>query len=61
MNEQYLKLQTERVRSLAAAADPFTRRRLLELARDYDERSKGRRSRRVSFLANLPEQHVPAR
>jgi hypothetical protein len=28
---------------------------LLDLARHYDERLKGRSSRYVSFLANLPE------
>ena len=59
MNEQYLKVQAERIRSLADAADPFTRKRLLDLARHYDERLKGRRSRHVAFLANLPEQRLP--
>jgi hypothetical protein len=59
MNEQYLKMQAERIRSLAAAADPFTSKRLLDLARHYDERLKGRSSRHVSFLANLPERRPP--
>ncbi len=38
MNDEYFKEQAERVRALADKADPFTRRRLLDLAESYDAR-----------------------
>jgi hypothetical protein len=58
MNEDDLKLQAERVRALAAIADPFIRKRLLDLGRRYDERLRGKSWPHVT-LANLPEQRVP--
>ena len=36
MNEDYYKQQAARVRSIASLADPFTKRRLLALAEQYD-------------------------
>jgi hypothetical protein len=35
---EYLKEQAERCRRLAKGADPFTEKRLLDLARDYEAR-----------------------
>jgi hypothetical protein len=35
---EYLKEQAERCRRLAKDADPFTEKRLLDLARDYEAR-----------------------
>jgi hypothetical protein len=36
MNDEYFKQQADRVRAIADKADPFTRTRLLELAKRYD-------------------------
>ena len=36
MDEEFYRQQALRVRDLAAKADPFTRRRLLDLAARYD-------------------------
>jgi len=36
MDNEYLKQQADRCRSLAEKADEFTKRRLLELAAKYD-------------------------
>jgi hypothetical protein len=36
MNDDYFKQQADRVRSLAEGADPFTKKRLLDLAERYD-------------------------
>jgi hypothetical protein len=38
MTPEYLKEQAERCRRLAKGADPFTEKRLLDLARDYEAR-----------------------
>jgi hypothetical protein len=40
MDTNFLKAHAERCRSLAANADEFTRRRLLDLAANYDKRLK---------------------
>ena len=61
MNEEYLKTLAERARSLAVVADPFTKQRLLDLARQYDERTKRRHSHPVSLLANLAQARVPTK
>jgi hypothetical protein len=42
MNNDYLKEQASRVRALAERADPFTKRRLLDLAERYDGRKSAR-------------------
>jgi hypothetical protein len=49
MNEDYFKQQAERVRAIADKADPFTKRRLLDLADAYDVRL-GKPSRAVREL-----------
>jgi hypothetical protein len=38
MDIDFLKSQAERCRCLAPGTDPFTEKRLLDLARQYDER-----------------------
>jgi hypothetical protein len=43
MNEDYFKEQAARVRNIARNADPFTKRRLLDLAEKYDGRKSIRR------------------
>ena len=42
MNEDYFKEQAARVRQIASNADPFTKRRLLDLAEKYDGRKSVR-------------------
>jgi hypothetical protein len=41
VEEDFLRRQAERVRSLALIADPFTKQRLLILAERYDDRLRG--------------------
>ena len=38
MNDDYFRKQAERVRMIAATADPFTKKRLIALAESYDAR-----------------------
>ena len=42
MNEDYFKEQAARLRTIASKADPFTKRRLLDLAERYDGRKSAR-------------------
>jgi hypothetical protein len=44
MDEDYFKEQAARLRQIASNADPFTKRRLLDLAEKYDGRKSVRRS-----------------
>lgn len=39
MDDEYLKEQAARVRNMACFADPFTKKRLLDLAEKYDNRT----------------------
>ena len=59
MDESFLKSQADRCRSLAEKADPFIKRRLLDLAAQYDTRL-GRPSRAVLSLKD-PEAIMGAR
>ena len=52
MNDDYFKIQAERVRTIAATADPFTKKRLIALAESYDSRI-GRPSRAVRALPSV--------
>jgi hypothetical protein len=57
MDSAFLKEQAMRCRSLAKKADQFTKKRLLDLAEKYDERS-GRSSltsRSLGTYSGLPE------
>jgi hypothetical protein len=59
MDESFLKSQADRCRTLAEKAGPFIKRRLLDLAENYDKRL-GRPSRAVLSL-NDPEAILGAR
>ena len=39
MNDEYFKEHAARVRTIASFADPFTKKRLLDLAERYDTKS----------------------
>jgi hypothetical protein len=54
MNEEYFKEQARRVREIAEMADPFTKRRLLDLASTYE-----RRPRPLAPLPSLTVQKHP--
>jgi hypothetical protein len=53
MNDEYFKRQADRVRAMADKADPFTKKRLLDLAERYDAKL-GRPSRATRQL-RLPD------
>ena len=50
MNDEFLKARARQVRSIADKADPFTTKRLLDLAESYEGRI-GRPSRGTTRLA----------
>ena len=52
MNDEFFKEQAQRVRTIAEKADPFTKRRLLDLADRYD--GKLGRPSRASRELELP-------
>jgi hypothetical protein len=54
MNDDYFKQQADRIRAMADKADPFTRKRLLDLAERYDAKL-GRPSRATRQL-RLPQE-----
>jgi hypothetical protein len=60
MDNSFLKEHAERCRSLAAMADEFTKRRLLDLAETYDlQLSKASRASRFIHLPlNLPADFI---
>jgi hypothetical protein len=60
MDNSFLEEQAARCRRLAERSDPFTKRRLLELAASYDGRLLGKPSRAARRLANLPTELPPA-
>ncbi|MEH2569552.1 hypothetical protein [Bradyrhizobium sp. AZCC 2289] len=49
MNDDYFKQQADRIRAMADKADPFTKKRLLDLAERYDAKL-GRPSRATRQL-----------
>jgi hypothetical protein len=53
MTEDLYKLQAQRARDLAEKADPFIKRRLLELAASYDAKV-AKRPRSMAPLLSLP-------
>jgi hypothetical protein len=56
MNDEYFKQQAARVRALADKADPFTRKRLLDLAERYDAKlGRPSRATRQLRLLDLPD------
>ena len=52
MNDDYYKQQAARVRSIASLADPFTKKRLLALAEQYD-------AAKPSPRRSVPMKHPP--
>jgi hypothetical protein len=57
MNEDYFREQAARLRNIASMADPFTKRRLLDLAKKYDERKSARRLTPLPLVALDHEEH----
>jgi hypothetical protein len=57
MNEDYFKEQAARVRQIASNADPFTKRRLLDLAEKYDGRKSIRRPTPLPSVTIDHQQH----
>ena len=57
MNEDYFKEQAARVRQIASNADPFTKRRLLDLAEKYDGRKSVRRPAPLPSVSIDHQQH----
>lgn len=53
MDDEYFKQQADRIREMAGKADPFTKKRLLDLAERYDAKL-GRPSRATRQL-RLPD------
>jgi hypothetical protein len=56
MDKEFYRQQARRVRDLAERADPFTRKRLLDLADSYDAKGGGppRASRAIERPLPLP-------
>jgi hypothetical protein len=50
MNDEYFKEQAERVRKIASLADPFTKKRLLDLAERYDDKKPSPRQTRLPVV-----------
>jgi hypothetical protein len=57
MNEDYCKEQAARLRNMASMADPFTKRRLLDLAEKYDDRKSARRPTPLPSISIGDQQH----
>jgi hypothetical protein len=57
MNEDYFKEQAARLRTMAGMADPFTKRRLLDLAEKYDRRKSVRRPPPLPSVTIDHQQH----
>ncbi len=53
MNDDYFKQQADRIRAMSEKADPFTKKRLLDLAERYD--AKLVRPSRATRQLRLPE------
>ncbi|WP_298885704.1 hypothetical protein [uncultured Bradyrhizobium sp.] len=61
MDEGFLKDRLAAVRDLAQRADPFTKRRLLDLAQRYDRQLRQSGVTTEARLSIKPEDHSPAR
>ena len=58
MTEDELRRYRDCARALAEVADPFIKRRLLDLARRYEETLRGK-TVKPRMIANLPERQLP--
>jgi len=54
MDDEFFKQQARQVRELAGNADPFIKKRLLDLADSYDARIGRRSPSTVTLLPSLP-------
>ena len=61
MNEDFFKEQAVRLRNIASKADPFTKRRLLDLADKYEERKAARRPTPLPSVAVNDKHHSTER
>ena len=65
MNDDDFKQQAERVRAMADKADPFTKKRLLDLAERYDAKlgrpSRATRQLRLPDVTDHSEADTPTR
>jgi hypothetical protein len=59
MEQEFYQGLAQRVRDLAEKADPFTRRRLLDLAKRYDAKGGARRSGAVERPLPAPRTTPP--
>ncbi|MFK4506072.1 hypothetical protein LPJ38_31665 [Bradyrhizobium daqingense] len=57
MDDDFIKTRAEHIRELAAKADPFTKKRLLDLASAYERRLRPA----TSPAARAPGAHVQPR
>jgi hypothetical protein len=60
MEQEFYRGLTDRVRTIAEKADPFTRRRLLDLAKRYDTKGGSRSAQSVERQLPLPRTTPPA-
>ena len=61
MDDEFLKQRVRLIRELANKADPFIKRRLMDLARDYDARLARSPSRATVNLSNLGSEIAQSR
>ena len=57
MDDEYFKEQAARVRNIASFADPFTKKRLLDLAERYDTKSPRRPTPLPKVTPSSVEEH----
>ena len=60
MDEEFLIKRALYIRNLADKADPFIKRRLLDLALSYEGRAKRPSQASVALLSNLPSESTSA-
>ncbi|OSI24811.1 hypothetical protein [Bradyrhizobium canariense] len=60
MEQEFYQSLAQRVRTIAEKADPFTRRRLLDLAKRYDAKGGSRPVHSVERPIPLPRTTPPA-
>ncbi|UPJ79751.1 hypothetical protein IVB16_34755 [Bradyrhizobium sp. 183] len=60
MEQEFYRGLAQRVRALAETADPFTRRRLLDLAKRYDAKGEPLRSGAAERPLPVPRITLPA-
>jgi hypothetical protein len=61
MDDEFLKQRARLIRELADKADPFIKRRLMDLARNYDARLARPPSQATVTLSNLGSENEQSR